>query len=251
MTTILILLALAAVWWVGNSIMGAISDRASSTLRRRTEPYWAARRSRVQARATAAGRQSGDPADPRWRLQAGLIDLSGAMAASVVITYFSGEKTITTYSYAGVDTSTQHSFSLGLFLLFTLAAYAGIGVQAAWRDPGGQTFGQRLFDYAPRHPDGRRLDAGELMKRHMLRLVAAPGAVASASGGAPLAPEHDRWTSTVTVAPATASRSGSSTARQQPPASTLPPPPSGPPADEPGDLSAARRREAWLRDNAR
>lgn len=92
------------------------------------------------------------------------------------------------------------NFSLFLFILFTLVAYMGVGVRAAWASGDrGQTIGQRLFDYVPQGAGRTSLSKQELLVRHALRLAAAPLALLALMQGQSVDPQHDRWTGTLAV----------------------------------------------------
>lgn len=159
-----------------------------------------ARVTRLRAAAQAAGRPAGSPADPDARLRAGLVDIGGALSFGLVFSLLTGVTTTTSYYSDGTtDTNTTLDFSFWLFVLFVLAGYAGIGFRAAKFDDEGQTLGQRLFDYAPRDADGRPLSIADAMKRHILRLAAAPAVLVAKAQGRSIEPEHDRWTSTSAV----------------------------------------------------
>jgi hypothetical protein len=66
-------------------------------------------------------------------------------------------------------------------------------------DDQGQTFGQRLFGYAPRDSNGQRLAKADALKRHMLRLAAAPAVLIATLQARSVEPEHDRWTASTAV----------------------------------------------------
>lgn len=197
-------LLIIGVILVGLYVASRISDKfgtwagglAEDVVGRRVD----ARVARMRAAAQAARRPPGSPVDTDARLRAGLVDFGGALAFGLVFTLLMGFATTTTYYSDGTSESGMAlDFSFWLFVLLVLAGYAGIGYRAARFDSEGQTFGQRLYDYAPRGADGQPLSMADAMKRHMLRLAAAPAVLIARAQGRSVEPEHDRWTSTSAV----------------------------------------------------
>lgn len=195
---VIVLVLLAALWVisrVSDSFGEWVGDRVDPIVTRRVD----ARVARLRAAALAEGRPPGTPADPAARLRAGLVDLYVALAVGFVVAIGVGFTTTTSYYSDGtVESGSSVDFSFWLFVLFALVVYGAAGFRAATHDDG-QTFGQRLFDYVPRRADGKELETGESMKRHMLRLAAAPPAVIAIAQGRGVQPLHDGWTSSLAV----------------------------------------------------
>jgi hypothetical protein len=194
-------LLIIALLLVGLYVLTRASDRfgtwvgglGENVLGRRVD----ARVARLRATARAANRPPGSPADTDARLRAGLVDFGGALAVGLVFTLFMGfATTTTTYTDGTTESGMALDFSFWLFVLLVLVCYAGIGYRAAEFDDEGQTFGQRLFDYAPRDSGGQRLSKADALKRHMLRLAAAPAVLIAKAQGRSVEPGHDRWTGT-------------------------------------------------------
>jgi hypothetical protein len=199
MAFIYVILFIFAIWlilrlsdafgdWVGDSV-GALVDWRMK-----------ARVARLRAEARVAGRPPGSPVDPGTRLRAGAVDLGLAIAGGLVFSVIYGWGTVTTTYYTDGTTERSHGGpQFWTFLAFTVGLYAGQAVHAGRQHRDAQTPGQHAFDYKPRGIDGHELELGELLKRHALRLAAAPAAVLAAARGQALTPKHDMWAQTVSL----------------------------------------------------
>lgn len=202
MTVVVIVGVLLLGLYIGGKISGRFSIWMHQVTSRAVDRRLRARTDRLRGQAIAEGRQVGSDARPGDRVKAGVVDGAVAVGAGLLFALGYGLETVTTYGMDPVsgqmayDTSTQLSFSVWMWLLASLAVYAADGARAAWRDGQGQTFGHKLFDYAPRSAAGEQLHGAAALRRHMLRLAAAPQAAAAAFAGQLTTPEHDRWTGT-------------------------------------------------------
>lgn len=185
---IILIVVIAALWLVARA-SGGFGELVDRLINLRI----GARVSRLRA----AGHGRIGPARIQWRLTAGLVDLAGAAVLGAFLTAALGLGRTTTYLPDGTsEASTSIDFSAGLFPILVLVAYVSEGWHAAVYSDEGQTFGQRLYDYAPRGADGRGLNVREVLTRHMLRPLAAPGALRSRLDLGNGLLRHDEWTQT-------------------------------------------------------
>lgn len=198
MSVVLILVLLGVGWLIFSRVTNAVSDRAGRAAGAFVDRRLASRTARLRG---GPGYEAGAVAHGTQRLQAGMIDIGGALVFSLIFELLNGLEQATYYDpmTGDVSSKTTEHFSFGLFLLFAVAFYAGFGFLAAWRTRNGQTFGQKFFDYAPRTSGGAQPSPGELFKRHLLRVAAGPKAVSDAIGGRPVEALHDEWTQTKAV----------------------------------------------------
>jgi hypothetical protein len=199
-TLILILAGLGVALWIANKLIDSLADRAQRRFDRFTDERLEQRVLRLREAARSAGRAPGSAPPARARWHAGLIDAGSALAGGLVFALLQGLTSVTEYGIDGTHSHLEEQFSLWIFLLATIAVYVAIGLGAAFRSAHNHTFGQRFGDYGPRRTDGEPLSGGDVLKRHLLRVPAAPAAMAAALSGSEPSFEHDRWTRT---APAT------------------------------------------------
>jgi hypothetical protein len=204
MSPIVIILLLLAALWVISRVSDGVGDFVQRQVDHLVDKRVQASIQRLRAEAHVEGRATGSSVGMDIRLKAGAVDLVCALAVALVAALAQGIQTVTEYSYSlysGTQTSTvtTENFSFGLFLLIAAVAYVALGFNAAYRSATQQTFGQRLFDYAPRTSAGGMLPRSDLVKRHVLRLAAAPNALVAASQGRSASADHDGWTKSQSV----------------------------------------------------
>ena len=187
---ILVVVGLVVFTKISNSFAERVERAIGRVIMRRVD-------ARVRTLRSQPGYTPGAPVGTAPRIRAAAIDVGGALAVGSVAAFCAGLETVDYYSLSGgIESKTTEHFSTLWLLLCTLLAYAATAARAAWRDPEGQTFGQKLFDYAPRSLDGRPLPPRELFRRHWLRLAAGPQALVAVLQADYSPPLHDTWTGT-------------------------------------------------------